>query len=113
MASVIVVRVERWPDGVDPNDPANARRATLLATSEIRNDGTGDRELGNYEVTVYDPAPYYALRGATLHGEIRGFPRRQLGVWDLVHRALSAVVGEREAHPEKDWPTAPVETVEG
>jgi hypothetical protein len=112
MASVIVVRVERWPDGVDHTDPANAKRSTVLARAEIRNDGTGDRELGNYEVTVYDPAPYYALRGGTLSGEVRGFPRRKLGVWDLVHRALDGVLGERDSHPENDWHTAPFDTVE-
>ncbi|HVB06094.1 MAG TPA: hypothetical protein VNF07_07625 [Acidimicrobiales bacterium] len=112
MASVIVVKVERWPDGVDHTDPANAKRSTVLAHAEIKNDGSGDRESGNYEVTVFDPAPYYALRGDTLHGEVRAFPRRQLGVWDLVHRALGAVLGTRDAHPEKDWRTAPFDAVE-
>src|ERR1700722_2105062 len=99
MASVIVVRLERWPEGIDHTDPANAKRSTVLAHAEIHNDGTGDRELGNYEVAVYDPAPYYSLRGATLHGEVRDFPRRRLGVWDLVYRALHSVLGERDVHP--------------
>lgn len=112
MASVIVVRVERWPDGIDHTDPANAKRSTVLAHAEIQNDGSGDRELGNYEVTLFDPAPYYALRGATLHGRVNDFPRRRLGVWDLVYKALESVLRMREAHPEKDWHTAPFDGVE-
>ena len=84
----------------------------MLAHAEIQNDGTGDRELGNYLVNLYDPAPYYALRGDVLRGEVRDFPRRRLGVWDLVSRALDSVLRQRETHPEKDWRTTPFNSIE-
>jgi hypothetical protein len=112
MPSVIVVRVERWPDGVDHTDPVHAKRSTVLAHAEIVNDGTGTRELGNYDVSLYDPVPYYALQGETLHGEVKDFPRRKLGVWDLVHRALGAVLSARDAHPNPEMPTAPVDVID-
>lgn len=94
---MIIVKIERWPDNVDPDDPAAARvRRTDIARAVIRNDHSGSPELGNYEVSLYDPPAYNPWAGRTLTTRVEGFARRELGAWDLVFRALRDLVGERD-----------------
>jgi hypothetical protein len=63
-----------------------------LGVIEIANDGTGTKSRGNYMVRT-------AIRGQPKQtwrkGAVKDFPRLQLGVYDLLLRALVATVGER------------------
>ena len=93
---MIIVKIERWPDDVDPDDPGSARaRRTDIARAVIRNDHTGTHDLGNYEARLYDPPAYNPWAGTTVSTRIEGFPRRQLGAWDLIYRVLHELVGTR------------------
>jgi len=93
---VIIVKIERWSDDADLDDPREQARAhTNIARAVIRNDHTGSDELGNYEVELYDPPPYNPWSGETLRAKVDSFPRKELGAWDLVYRALEQLVGER------------------
>lgn len=94
---MIIVKIERWPDNVDPDDPAAARvRRTDIARAVIRNDHSGTPGLGNYEASLYDPPAYNPWAGRILTTRVQGFPRRELGAWDLVFRVLRDLVGERD-----------------
>lgn len=82
---MIVVIVELWPGG----DPARKRH---LGTAKIANDGRGTLFDGDYNVTLLkNGRPNQVWR----KGRVEGFPRRRLGAWDLLYRALSATVGSR------------------
>lgn len=63
-----------------------------LGTIEIANDGTGTKSRGNYMVRT-------AIRGQPKQtwrrGVVEGFPRLELGVYDLLLRALVGTVGDR------------------
>jgi len=97
------VRIERWPDDADPNDERQRHRRTDIAQAIMRNDHSGSRELGNYEIGLYDPPPYNPWSGTHRSGTVEGFPRRDLGVWDLLYRALSTTIGPRD--PGNWWDT--------
>ena len=83
---MIVVRVDKWPDG-------DAHRATNLGVIAIANRGLSDKEdpspndmdLFDYEV-MYQP-----LKGRRRRAYISHYRRR--GVLKLVERALEAVSG--------------------
>lgn len=93
---MIIVKIERWPDDVDPDDPESARvRRTDIARAVIRNDHTGTPELGSYEARLYDPPAYNPWAGTTLTARVAEFPRRRLGAWDLVYRVLRDLVADR------------------
>lgn len=82
---MIVVTIELWPKG----DQARKRH---LGTAIITNDATGSEGLGNYRVTLSrrgQPDRPWRL------SQVRGFPRQQLGAYDLLYRALAACVGGR------------------
>lgn len=67
-------------------------RKRHLGTMEISNDGTGDLEIGNYDVRLSK----WGRPGQTWRrGRVEGFPRRRLGPYDLLYRALLATVSER------------------
>lgn len=92
---MIVVRIELWPGG-------SSIRKKHLGTAIIANDATGNAYLGNYRV-------WFSKRGddkldfrsrAWRKGEVIGFPRRRLGAWDLLYRALHAVVADRNRPKE-------------
>lgn len=68
-------------------------RARVLSVAEIANDGTGTLDTGNYVFTLSKGEQ--ANRNVWRQGAVRGFPRRQLGVWDLLYRALQNSVAER------------------
>jgi|GEM_PF-1072052 hypothetical protein len=98
---MIIVRVERWPDDADPDDlQRERRRHTDIARAVIRNDHSGSTESGNYDVTVYDPPPYNPWGGVNHRTRVQGFPRQELGVWDLIHSALEATSDDRQRERE-------------
>ena len=71
-------------------------RAQRVGSALIVNDGTGDEKTGNYRVSLAQMGrPTQIWR----KGRLLNFPRKTLGPWDLVYRALHEVVGER---PEKE-----------
>lgn len=93
---MIIVKIERWPDDADPDAPGAERgHRTDIARAVIRNDHLGSHERGSYEVRIYDPPAYNPWAGRTLATRIEDFPRRELGAWDLVYRALRDLVGHR------------------
>ena len=82
---MIIVTVELAPGG----DTSKKRH---LGTAKIANDGSGSLTAGNYVFTVSKwGRPMEMLKG----GRVEGFPRKRLGPWDLLYRALETVVGVR------------------
>jgi hypothetical protein len=93
---VIIVRIERWPDDVNPDDPhLDYHRKVDIARAVIRNDHSGVEGSENYVVELYDPPAYNPWAGRTRDTRIEGFPRRDLGAWDLVHQALHTLEESR------------------
>jgi hypothetical protein len=86
---MIVVRVEVWPFGDE-----DAKRT--VGTATIANDGTGDFLMGSYDVKLFK-AGSDKVRGRKpwRQGRVDGFPRRRLGAFDLLLRALKASIGDR------------------
>lgn len=83
---MIVVTIELWPGG-------DRSRKELLGAATIANDGSGTPTVGNYR---------YALGkrkgvGTWKEGEIKGFPRKRLGGYDLLLRVLRDAVGGRNS----------------
>lgn len=102
---MIYIRVEMWPMG----DKSKAR---LLGEATIANVG-GDGESGNYQTRLLK-SPEYAAEGNAIDlksgdydlvripanmiwktGAVVKFPRKRLGPWDLLFRALRGTVGGR------------------
>ena len=79
---MIKVIVELWPCG-------DESRKKTLATGTIANIG-GSLSSGNYFVDLRDKAgrPWK-------HATVTGFPRKRLLAWDLLCRALTACIGDR------------------
>ena len=98
---MIIVKIERWPDDVDPNDPAPRSRIEI-AKAVIRNDHTGSPELGNYDVELYDPPAYNPWAGVTVDLRVEDFPRRTLGAWHLIARALRQFEELRPSEESED-----------
>lgn len=93
---MIIVKIERWPDDADLDDPRElARSHTNIARAVLRNDHLGSEDLPNYDVELYDPPPYNPWSGETRHGRVESFPRKERGAWDLIYRALVQIVGDR------------------
>ncbi len=65
-------------------------RKKTIATGTIANLGTAGPAIGNYFVDLRDKAgrPWK-------HGTVSGFPRKRLLAWDLLCRALTVIVGDR------------------
>lgn len=79
------ITVELLPNG-------DESRKSHLGTAEIINIGSGDSETGNYKVRLSkwgDPSKVWKS------GELQGFPRQQLGPWDLLSLCLVATLGDR------------------
>ena len=72
-------------------------RSRVLGIAEIANDGETSRASngarGSYTVRLSKRAPY--TRQTWKAGRVEDFPRRRLGAWDLLYRALRATVGDR------------------
>lgn len=90
---MIVVRVELWRKG-DPND------VETLGTAVIGNDLSGTLYRGNYNVYLgrfHEIATNKVMKRPWQTGRVEDFPRRSLGPWDLLYRALKETVGGRNA----------------
>lgn len=87
---MIYVRVELWPHG-------NPGRARLLGEATIANtaDSADRQNVGNYDVRLMKSPEYAKTSGIWKRGRVEGFPRKRLGPWDLLLRALTATVGDR------------------
>ncbi len=78
--------------------PAMGGKATRIDELLIVNDGSGTKERGNYRVwrqqfkTDVRSSKAYS---SPVSGEVRGFPRLELGPWDLLYLALKDLVGKR------------------
>jgi len=99
---MIVIKLEMWLKG----DHTKARD---LGVATISNVG-GDAITGDYECRLFKAAEYSSAAGKRpLHevakkplakeiwrkGRVEGFPRSRLGPWDLLLRALGALVSDR------------------
>lgn len=82
---MVVVTVEIWPKG-------ERFLKRHLGTAKISNDVSGTKSRGNYKVTL-------SVRGNPTRiwkrGRVKDFPRKRLGAWDLLYRALDATVRSR------------------
>lgn|SRR6185369_14247998 len=89
---MIRITVELWPFG-------DYRNAKSLGVMDIWNDRSGDPKTGNYKYCIWKAGtPKDVLHGRgnpKWHGEVKGFPRKRLLVWDLLFRCLRATFGER------------------
>lgn len=84
---MIRVLVEMWPKGDE------SKRYTL-GEGFITNVG-GDMINGNYKVQLMKSPVYAKSEGVWKRGAVEGFPRKRLGPWDLLLRALRSTVGDR------------------
>lgn len=75
--------------------PGGTGEPRTLGVAHIINDATGDAQTGNYEVVLLKSLEYASKPGVWKSGEVKGFPRKRLGPWDLLCRALNATVGKR------------------
>jgi hypothetical protein len=86
---MVKVTIELCPYGSEENKE-------VLGTIYISNDGTGTRENGNYNVKIDNE---HIKRKTGIEVEhlyrVESFPRLNLGAYDLLYRALKAVVGDR------------------
>lgn len=69
----------------------DATKAKVLGVCHLVNDGSGTLTQGNY----YARFSRTGARGWWKTGEVKGFPRKRLGQWDLLYRALRSIVGDR------------------
>lgn len=96
---MIVVRVELWPLG-------DKTKARCLGEAEIENVG-GDMTTGHYAVRLLK---WGAGRRTWKSGKVLDFPRVKLGPWDLLYRALAAVVHGRNPGTERPEAGEPIGT---
>lgn len=75
--------------------PGGVGEPILLGEAFISNDLTGDLKTGNYNVRLMKSPIYANSEGVWKRGRVEGFPRRRLGPWDLLYRALQDTVGSR------------------
>lgn len=85
---MIRVTIELLPYGFEHNK-------RTLGIINIANDGSGDQDTGNYNVSLSKEPPIAKTRGIWKRGRVEGFPRLVLGPYDLLYRALKACVGSR------------------
>lgn len=87
---MIVVRIEMWPGGREEQ----ARELQRMTISNIGGSATS----GDYRVRALKGAEYSKRPGTTWRsGVVRSFPRKKLGPFDLLLRALIAIVADRNA----------------
>lgn len=78
---MILVRVELHS--------ARTGKVTELGRMHISNVGTGTAERGNYRIEVMRKGSQDRVQRA---GAVLGYPRLSYPVWELVRRALAAVL---------------------
>jgi len=67
-------------------------RILFLDGDEICNDGTGDKDTGNYKVTLSK----FGGSGIWKRGEVKNFDRMNRGAWDLLYVILHKLIGGRK-----------------
>lgn len=98
---MLVIKIELWPGGVE-------KKARPLGEVHIANDGSGTLDEGDYNVTLFKSPEYAKSPGVWKRGRVRGFPRKRLGPYDLLFRALRACVASRNREEKADKaPTPP------
>ena len=88
---MIVVRIELWPGGHEVNKRE-------IGAVVIANTGTGGARDGNYAATLAargQRAVPVRARRPWRWGAVLDFPRKRLGPYDLLLRALLVCVGDR------------------
>jgi len=79
---LIVVSIEIWPHG-------DQQKARPIGVAIITNDGTGDKDHGNYKVKLSHAGKYIGKPGAYKTGTVKEHLRR-LSPYHLVYKALKA-----------------------
>lgn len=79
---MVVVRIELWSGG-------SQKEARTIGIVTIANDGEGDAEIGNYDVSLSHAGRFFGRPGAWKTGRVSGF-RRSLSPYHLLLRALRA-----------------------
>lgn len=89
---MLVCRIEMWPGG-------DQAKAYPLGSVLIANTG-GTETQGEYSVQLTGKPEHFRRRGFWRQGAVKDFPRKRLGAYDLLLRALGAVIAERnpQAH---------------
>ncbi|MGL4336106.1 MAG: hypothetical protein ACRCST_04365 [Turicibacter sp.] len=75
---MIYIRVELWPFG-------DQSKAEVIGEAKIANNGTGSRNIGNYNYSLFGKLRTQAMQT----GQITAFRRRDGNVWDLLAGILS------------------------
>lgn len=82
---MLKITIELIPHG-------NEEKKEIIAIGKIWNDGTGTKEVGNYQVRLYkNGEPNKVWRS----GSLEGFQRLTHGAWDLLCLALTATLHDR------------------
>lgn len=101
---MIVVKLEMWPGGREEGKYD-------LGRIEIANDAKTtlkDRTLGSYVVKLFKSTAHGATKpGIWRKGRVEEFPRKRLGAYDLVFRALQKVLGERNPLEDTNYDEIP------
>lgn len=86
---MIVIRIEMWPGGREEGK----REIALAHIANIGGNGT----VATYSCKFLKSAEYSARNAGKVwrQGRVTDFNRKKLGPWDLLLRALVAVVGSR------------------
>jgi len=85
---MMLIKIELLPGG-------DASKRRTLGEIRIVNDGSGSLDVGNYDVTLMKSEEYAKSPGVWKRGRVVGFPRRALGPYDLLFRALAKCVALR------------------
>jgi len=81
---MIKITAELWPLGSE-------KHKQYLGTATIANLGTGTNARGNYRYTLSRRG---ASGGTWKEGEVTGFPRKRLKMWDLLLWVLLDALGK-------------------
>jgi len=82
---MIRITIELLPKG-------DERHRRHLGSAWIVNDGTGDDQYGNYEITL---SKWGQPNRPWKRGIVRGFPRNRFGPWDLLALGLAQILIDR------------------
>lgn len=84
---MLVCRIEMWPGG-------DRSKAYDMGSVLIARSGGTDTQ-GEYSVQLTGKPEHFKRRGFWRQGVVKDFPRKRLGAYDLLLRALGAVIAER------------------
>lgn len=89
---------------------ATSRERELMGLLMIANDGTGGRQVGNYDVFAVNKPLQNKGRQRALYARVHGFPRLQGSVWQLVWESIRAAIADGINIPLDETGEAPVLT---